>query len=105
MSDFKWEYQKSRISYCANALARRVVKHNIFEQKYCKTVLSGEEGNIKIAEFIESDKPFMVARFGGNEMRALADVLYEREGGKYGGLSKRSRFKLENQAGFFPDDK
>ncbi len=105
MSNFKWIYQKSRISYYANALARRVVKHDIFEQKYCKPVLSGEEGNSKITELIESGKPFMVARFGGNEIRALADVVYEREGGKLGGLSKRSRFKLVNQAGFFPDDK
>ena len=105
MYNFKLEYQKSRITYCVNALARRVVKHNIYEQNYCKSVLSGEEGNTKIAKLIESEKPFMVARFGGNEIRALADVIYEREGGKLGGLSKRSRFKLVNQAGFFPNEK
>ena len=105
MSSFRWSYQKNRISYCINALARRIVKSNIIEEKYCKPVLSAEEGNNRIAELIESKKPFMVARFGGNEIRALADVIYEREGGKLGGLSRRSRFKLVNQAGFFPDDK
>jgi len=105
MNSFKWAYQKNRITYYSNALARRILKRNIFEVKYCKPVLSFEEGNTKIAELIESGKPFMIARFGGNEIRALADVIYEREGGKLGGLSRRSRFKLVNQAGFFPDDK
>ena len=103
--DFKSDYHKELFKYYINAVSRRVVKDNIFNQKYCKKILSDNEGNARIKELIESGKPFMVARFGGNEIRALADVIYEKEGGKLGGLSKRSRFKLVNQAGFFPDDK
>ena len=103
--NFKSEYHNEIFRYYINALSRRVIKDNIFDQKYCKPVLSAEGGNNRIAELIKSEKPFMVARFGGNEIRALADVIYEREGGKLGGLSKRSRFKLVNQAGFFPDDR
>ena len=103
--NFKSEYHKEIFRYYINALSRRVIKDNIFDQKYCKPVLSAEEGNDRITELIRSKKPFMVARLGGNEIRVLADVIYEREGGKLGGLSKRSRFKLVNQAGFFPDDK
>ena len=104
-ADFKSDYHKELFKYYINAVSRRVVKDNIFKQKYCKKILSDNEGNARIKELIESGKPFMVARFGGNEIRALADVIYERGGGKLGGLSKRSRFKLVNQAGFFPDDK
>lgn len=107
MSDSNYcrKYRAEIIKYYSNAIARRIIKENIFSQTYNKTVLSAKQGNDEIAELIKAGKPFMVCRFGGNEIRALADVLYERAGGKLGGLSKRSRFKLVNQAGFFPDER
>lgn len=98
------KYQIERVKYVGNALARRVIKNNIFEQKYVHEVLADEPGNKVILELINSGKPFMVGRFGGNEIRTIADVLYEKSGGKFGGLTKRTRFKITNQAGFFPDE-
>ena len=99
------KYQIERIKYVSNALARRIIKRNIFEQKYINNVLSGSDGNNEIYNKIISGTPFMAGRFGGNEIRTIADVLYEKSGGKCGGLSDRTRFKITNQAGFFPNDK
>ncbi|MCQ2520921.1 MAG: hypothetical protein MJ105_00955 [Lachnospiraceae bacterium] len=80
-------------------------KKNIFKQSYSKPVLNGEDGNDKVYEMITQGKPFMAGRFGSNEIRVIADVLYEKAGGKFGGLSDEVRFKITNQAGFFPDDR
>lgn len=87
-----------------NAIARRLIKHNIYEQNYCKEVLTGDNGNREIYNLLIAGKPFMAGRFGGNEIRTICDVLYEKSGGVLGGLSARIRRKITQQAGFFPDD-
>ena len=53
---------------------------------------------------IMSGEPFMAGRFGGNELRTCAEVLYEKAGGKFGGLNSTTREKLRNVAGFFSDE-
>lgn len=103
--DFCGKYHSEIIKYYINALSRRVLKKNLFEQHYCKEVLMSQQGNDAIRKMIASGQPFMAGRFGGNEIRALSDVIFEKSGGRCGGLSKRSRSKLVNQAGFFPDEK
>ncbi len=98
-------YQKSRIGYYANALARRIIKHNISEPKFKKTVMSDDEGNKALAEMIKSGRPFAAVRFGGTEAKTIADVLYTKAGGKLGGLSDKTLYRIMNLSGFFPEDK
>lgn len=66
-------------------------------------VLSPEEGNTKLAEMIESGKPFAAIRYGGVETNTYI------EGKSYRvGLSKVMRQSIvdtaQRQAGFFPND-
>ena len=103
--DFCGKYHREVIKYYSNALSRRIIHKNLFDQKYCKEVITAKDGNDKIKKMIESGKPFMAGRFGGNEIRTMCDVIFEESGGKCGGLSSRTRYKITNQAGFFPDDK
>jgi len=97
-------YQQARFQYATNAISRRIISKDIFHQKYHKEVCKSELGNDKIYQLIISGKPFMAGRFGGNELRTCAEVLYEKSGGKFGGLNKSTRNKLKNGAGFFPDE-
>ncbi len=105
MSNIKWIYQKSRISYYGNALARRIIKRNISEPKYKKPVMTGDEGNKTLAGMIESGNPFAAVRFGGTEAKTIADVLYTKAGGKLGGLSDKTLYRIMSLSGFFPEDK
>lgn len=98
------QYQQARFHYAVNVISRRVIKRDIFHQKYHKEVNKSQAGNDKIYELIMSGKPFMAGRFGGNELRTCAEVLYEKSGGKFGGLNKTTRGKLRNVAGFFSDE-
>ncbi len=98
-------YQKSRISYYGNALARRIIKHNLSEPKYKKPVMSDDEGNKALAEMIKSGKPFAAVRFGGTEAKTIADVLYTKAGGKLGGLTDKTLYRIMNLSGFFPEEK
>ena len=101
----RWIYQKSRISYYGNALARRIIKRNISEPKYKKPVMTADEGNKTLAGMIESGKPFAAVRYGGTEAKTIADVLYTKAGGKLGGLSDKTLYRIMNLSGFFPEDK
>lgn len=98
------EYHKEQIKYIVNALSRRIIDKNLFEQNYDREVYSAECGNEKIYQALISGEPFMAGRFGGNEIRVISDILFEKEKGMFGGLSQRMRYKITNQAGFFPDD-
>lgn len=99
------KYHEEQIKYIINAFSRRMTGDNIFQQNYAREVMLGQQGNDLIRQALQNNVPFMAARFGGNEIRILSDVLFEKAGGKCGGISKRSRYKITNQAGFFPDDK
>ena len=105
MSNIKWIYQKSRISYYGNALARRIIKRNFSEPRFKKPVMTGDEGNKALAGLIESGEPFAAVRFGGTEAKTIADVLYTKAGGKFGGLSDKTLYRIMNLSGFFPEDK
>lgn len=101
----KFEYQKARLFYYGNAVARRIIKKNISEPKYKKTVLSSDEGNEKLKELIKAGKPFAAVRYGGTEAKTIADVLYTQAGGKLGGLSDKTLQRIMTLSGFFPADK
>ena len=105
MNNIRLIYQKSRISYYGNAVARRIIKRNISEPKFKKPVMTGDEGNKTLSEMIESGIPFAAVRFGGTEAKTIADVLYTKAGGKLGGLSDKTLYRIMNLSGFFPDDK
>lgn len=102
---FRCLYQKAKIQYYGNAVARRIIGKNISEPKFAKKVLSAEEGNAKLCEMVLSREPFAAVRFGGTETKTIADVLYSQAGGKLGGLNKRTLDRIMNLSGFFPADK
>lgn len=102
---FREIYQKARIYYYANAVARRLVGRNLTEPKFKRGVLTDQEGNNKLYEMVLSEKPFAATRFGGTETKTIADVLYTKAGGKLGGVSDRTLTRIMQLSGFFPADK
>ena len=99
------KYRKEKIKYYSNALLRRVVNKELFKLKLGEGYLEKEKGCEEIYRLLTSDDPFLVSRFGGTEIRTVADVLYERAGGHLGGLNKKSINRIVNLSGFFPADK
>lgn len=99
------QYYIEELKYDVNAVSRRIIGKNIFFQKYKRDVLSKQKGNSAIYQAIIDGKPFMAGRYGGNELHTVADILFEKKGGKIGGLSKHVRSNMTNVAGFFPDEK
>lgn len=104
-SSFRIKYQKARISYYGNALARRLIGRNLSEPHFNRAVLTAEEGNNSLQKLVESNKPFAAARFGGTETKTIADVLYTQAGGKLGGVNDRTLERIMELSGFFPADK
>lgn len=102
---FRGIYQKARIEYYANAVARRLIGRNLTEPKFKRVVLTDQEGNDKLYEMVLSEKPFAATRFGGTETKTIADVLYTKAGGKLGGVSDRTLTRIMQLSGFFPADK
>lgn len=102
---FKKEYRKIKRNYYTNAIARRIIGHNLSEQTFERNVLSAEEGNKKLKSLIDSGKPFVAARYGGTETKTMADVMYTMAGGKFGGLTQKTADRIKRYSGFFPADK
>lgn len=102
---FRRTYQKARISYYGNAIARRIIGKNLTEPRFKRSVLSEEAGNKRLFELISGGKPFAATRFGGTETKTIADVLYTRAGGKFGGVNDRTLQRIMELSGFFPADR
>ena len=102
---FRRKYQKARISYYGNAIARRIIGKNLTEPGFKRPVLSEEAGNKRLFELISCGKPFAATRFGGTETKTIADVLYTRAGGKFGGVNDRTLQRIMELSGFFPADR
>lgn len=102
---FRGIYQKARLDYYTNAVVRRLFGKNLTEPKFNRTVLSAEEGNRRLYEQVLTGKPFAATRFGGTETKTIADVLYTKAGGKFGGISDRTLTRIMQLSGFFPADK
>lgn len=103
--NIKLQYQKARVFYYSNAVARRIIKRNISEPKYKKPVMTAEEGNTFIKKAIISGDPFAAVRYGGTEAKTIADVLYTKAGGKLGGLSDKTYERISTLSGFFAENK
>lgn len=102
---FRIEYQRAKISYYGNAVARRLFGRNITEPGFKKAVLNSEQGNARLYEAVLSGKPFAAARFGGTETKTIADVLYTQAGGHFGGVNDRTLERIMQLSGFFPADR
>lgn len=102
---FRRVYQKARIAYYGNAAARRLLGRNLTEPKFKRPVLTAEEGNNRLYEAVLAGEPFAATRFGGTETKTIADVLYTKAGGKFGGVSDRTLARIMQLSGFFPADK
>ena len=102
---FKKIYWKTKLSYYSNALARRIIKRNLSEPEFKRTVISANEGNSLLKEKILKGRPFVAARYGGTETKTIADVMYTMAGGKLGGLSTKTAKRIKRYSGFFPEDK
>lgn len=102
---FRRIYQKARVGYYANAVARRLIGKNLTEPKFQRAVLTAQEGNDRLYEAVLSGKPFAATRFGGTETKTIADVLYTKAGGKCGGVSDRTLTRIMQLSGFFPADR
>lgn len=63
-----------------------------------------DEANRKIAEYIQSDSPFMVARYGGTEMNMICAYFERKFFYRYGKYRDAVRL-LCDLSGFFPEDK
>lgn len=101
---FRTTYQKAKLTYYGNALFRRLFGKNLTEPGFQREVLKAEAGNQKLYEMVISGKPFAATRFGGTETKTIADVLYTRAGGKFGGVNDRTIERITQLSGFFPKD-
>lgn len=102
---FRRIYQKARIGYYTNAVARRLTGRNLTEPKYKRPVLTDQEGNDRLYEMVLAGRPFAATRFGGTETKTIADVLYTKAGGRCGGVSDRTLTRIMQLSGFFPADR
>lgn len=98
-------YQKAKVSYYGNAVARRMIGRNLTEPKFKRPVMTAEEGNKWLYEAVDAGKPFAATRFGGTETKTIADVLYTKAGGKFGGVNDRTLSRIMQLSGFFPADR
>lgn len=84
-------------------IKRKVLGAPIELKKYGdKAVVSCDDFEMQLFNWIESGKPFMAARFGASELNAMAKGEYKEK------IFERQRQKaltqLVNCSGFFPDD-
>lgn len=91
---FMWFWRKVR---------RKVFKTPIILKRYAgKPVMSIEETERGLFEWIISGRSFMAARLGGTELNAL--INYEKKGPKSLSFKNKAMHLLVNYSGFFPDD-
>lgn len=103
--NFRQLYHLGYIKYYTNAVARRIIKGEIFPIHTRRPIREEEQGNTWLYEAIMAGKPFAAVRFGGTEMKTICDVLYTKEGGKFGGVSDKTVKRIVMLSGFFPEKK
>lgn len=69
--------------------------------RYCRTVLSDQQGQDRIAQLIATGLPLMVSRLGSVELSSLRFFL-ERRRVRQQPYDRKLRYAMENNAGFFP---
>ncbi len=103
--NFKTQYQLGYLKYYTNAVARRILKREIFPIQTKRQIGGDEGGNAWLYEKVMEGKPFAAVRFGGTEMKTICDVLYTKAGGRLGGVSDKTVERIVMLSGFFPRDK
>ena len=78
-------------------------KIRLLGPRYKRRILLDQEGEERIAALIALDKPLMVARLGAVELSCLHFYM-ENRCTKKTAYSKKIRFCMSNNAGFFPVD-
>lgn len=97
----RWSKLKTKIINYRNKLRK-------YLSNYPNRINNITEGNQKIIEMIESEKPFMITRIGETELSCI--VEYEKKKVKLiSGNNKivwdeKTIYKMRNNAGFFPTD-
>lgn len=86
--------------YCG---IRRIIGHRHFCRRYYygNKILNIDDANVVIAEAIKCGRPFLAARFGDAELKALVHTL-EIERGERLAFSERMQRIMHMNAGFFP---
>ena len=100
---------KKRELYCAeiDGLYRRAYRHFLkkgapYHKVNGKTIIkSPDKCNQKIYDMIQSDKPFMVGRFGSTELSVMANYYHIKAGMKNHYLPSVIK-TIQYNAGFFP---
>jgi len=87
------------------ASVRKAIGHRRFKRKayYGKRILGYDEANRVIYEALTSGKPFLAARFGDAELRALVYTL-QNDLGLHKSYPDYIRTVMHKNAGFFPTD-
>ena len=99
----KAEYQLAKAQNIFWCSIRKVVGRDRFKrnQYYGKPILGIEDANRVIYDALQADKPFLAARFGDAELRALVYAM-ENELGLRQGYPKYIQTVMQRNAGFFP---
>jgi hypothetical protein len=70
---------------------------------YRQRVLFDQEGQDRVGALIDRNAPLMISRMGSVELSCLRFYL-EKRGARKTAYSKKIRFPMSNNAGFFPAD-
>lgn len=101
----KLEYLVAKCRNIFHCSVRKIVGHKKYHRSkyYGKCIKSVDEANQILYSAIESGKPFLAARFGDAELRALVYAL-ENEIGIRKGYPDYIKKAMHNNAGFFPEN-
>ena len=99
---FLYEYRKNQCIHLVNAISRRALKKMLIYQDTCRTCMNRQAGNDYLMSVIAKNEPFAAVRFGGTEIRMIADVLYGRSTNT-AHISGWARSRVAN-TGFFPTE-
>lgn len=100
MQILKWKYM---FIWFLRKARRKVFKTPILLKQYAgKPVISNEETERILSEWIISGHSFMAARLGGTELNAM--INYEKKGFKASRSKNEAIHLLVNYSGFFPDN-
>lgn len=97
---FRYYEIESLIYRISDHMPKRFYKRTHYGNK---NILSTEEGRKHIIELVNSNKPFMVGRYGTSEGRALAEYHQRQAGLRHDYYDRTKQFLCCN-AGFFPNN-
>lgn len=107
MDKKEWKVFKTKylINWFVGAVNRRTLKIKFQKRNIVanKEIISCDSFEIKLKKLLESDKPFMVARYGSVEATMLFYML-GLENKAINSIPPQHFVALNNNAGFFPDD-